>query len=153
MIPIKQFVLGGKAVFTLTDNTSSKHYTYRVNRAEKRDPREPSKFFVNLGTGYDDSVYMGMIVARREAEGPDSYVFIQTKASRVGTNAPSWRVFQLMWDTLTEPAYDHSWDDVMTNGKSTLTFRHEGKCCVCARPLTNPISIDEGIGPECAGRG
>lgn len=29
-------------------------------------------------------------------------------------------------------------------------FLHEGVCCRCGRTLTNPESIENGIGPECA---
>ena len=47
--------------------------------------------------------------------------------------------------------------------KDTMTFRpgkdvqagdkiallHEGKCCRCALPLTNPASIERGLGDDC----
>lgn len=30
-----------------------------------------------------------------------------------------------------------------------VTYLHAGRCRVCNRPLTNPASIRDGIGPEC----
>lgn len=30
-----------------------------------------------------------------------------------------------------------------------IDFCHEGVCCNCGRPLTNPESIKSGIGPKC----
>jgi len=30
-----------------------------------------------------------------------------------------------------------------------VTLLHEGKCCRCALPLTNPKSIDRGLGDDC----
>jgi hypothetical protein len=33
-----------------------------------------------------------------------------------------------------------------------LEIMHEGKCCRCGRTLTNPESIQHGIGPECSGK-
>ena len=34
--------------------------------------------------------------------------------------------------------------------ENTVEYRFEGKCRKCNRKLTNPDSIDNGIGPECA---
>jgi hypothetical protein len=30
-----------------------------------------------------------------------------------------------------------------------VSLLHEGKCCRCALPLTNPLSIDRGLGDDC----
>jgi len=134
MIPSIQFVLAGKAVFTLTDRESGKHYTYRVNKAP---PPSDGTWFVGLGTGYEDSVYMGLIRFRNG--GPD---FMQTAKSKVGPTAPSVVLFRRFLEAV----------NVADEHATAFEFRHEGRCCVCARPLTNPESIDAGIGPECAGK-
>jgi hypothetical protein len=147
MLPIKDFILAGHATFTCTAPWGD-HYTYRVNKADKRRSGEPDKWFVSLGFNYDSSIYMGMIVdAERD--------MILTNGSKVRETAPSYIVFQTAW-----------WDarfgknSIESEGceiprimtESGIRFQHEGKCCVCGRPLTNPVSIDMGIGPECAGR-
>ena len=144
MIPIKQFVLAGKAVFTITDNTSGRHFTYRVNKAAKPRADGGSNYFVSLGISYEGSVYMGMLFPTAHAGvKAGSYHFKMTHKSAVGRDSPSYRVFVLFWDAVLDGTIDEL---------TTLTFRHEGKCCMCARPLTNPESIDAGIGPECAGK-
>ena len=33
-----------------------------------------------------------------------------------------------------------------------LELWHEGQCARCARPLTDPVSIERGFGPECVKR-
>ena len=40
---------------------------------------------------------------------------------------------------------------MFTEGKFffQIEFYHMGKCCVCKRALTNPDSIEKGIGPYC----
>lgn len=135
MLDARTFVLAGKAVFTLT-RPDGTHFTYRVNRvAKKPGAKEADKmWFVNLGTGYDDSIYMGML---RD----DAKVLTRSMKSKVGDKAPSWVTFQTWWDKI------NAGEDV-----SDYRFQHAGRCCVCARELTNPESIAMGIGPECAGR-
>ena len=62
-------------------------------------------------------------------------------------------------DSGTSFVYDASgMQKVRTNGtKLTLEEAKEfgkrtGQCCVCAKTLTNPVSIEAGIGPICGGR-
>ena len=122
-----QFVLGGKAIFTI-DNGKGKHYTFSVKRKENR-------WFVSLLTGPDNSndfTYIGMLNERGN--------FFLTKASKMTLDSVPVKVF--------------SWSIKVMQGESTLpegySIRHEGKCCRCGRRLTNPESLDTGIGPECA---
>lgn len=140
MIDVVKFILAGRAVFTLT-RPDNKHYTYRINKAEKRhgnvqDLRQT--WFVNLGIGYEDSIYLGMLTQEHPEADP---VFRLTAKSKFSDDADSVVTFRaFLWDVC-----NHAPTPLMQ-------FRHEGKCCVCARPLTNPDSIDAGIGPECAGK-
>lgn len=135
MIDSMKFALAGKAVFTLT-RPDGKHFTYRVNK-KCADQRGEAVWFVNLGIGYEDSIYLGMLGGPHPA-GP---TFRLTGASRMGVDTPSVLTFG-QW-----------WCDLLNEGESLIRFQHEGKCCVCGRPLTNPESIDAGIGPECASKG
>lgn len=137
-IPHKDFVLAGAAVFTLRDPENDTHFTFRVNKS--KDDRATSRsygsgvptWFVNLGIGYDSSIYMGLLKG-------DAKKLVLTKGSRVGLDAPSYGMFVRWWEAV---ANDH---------ESSIQMDHEGKCCACARPLTHPISIALGIGPECGG--
>jgi len=38
------------------------------------------------------------------------------------------------------------------NMPGELEFWHEGRCARCAKVLTDPASIERGLGPECAGK-
>lgn len=40
----------------------------------------------------------------------------------------------------------------MTSTEAALYGRRTGRCCVCAAELTDPKSVERGIGPICAGR-
>lgn len=130
MIPYKDFMLAGRAVFTLTGQ-DGKHFTYRVNKSKKwTTPR----WSVALGISYEGSMYMGYLTA--------DLVLRQDGYSRVSRHVPSW---QLLAEFL-------FWEDYIASS-NPIRFQHEGKCCVCGRPLTHPQSIEDGIGPECSGRG
>ena len=133
MIRHLDFILAGKAVFTVTDKVSGKHYTYRINEADTK-----GVYFARLGIGFEDAIYMGVIRWRNGA--PE--LFLSTK-SKVSRNSDSFRVLNL---TLLLAATDQ------LEESKVIKFQHEGKCCVCARPLTNSESIDLGIGPECRGK-
>lgn len=135
MIDSMKFALAGAAVFTLT-RPDGKHFTYRINK-KSADQRGEAVWFVNLGIAYEDSIYLGML-GGPDPKGP---MFRLTQASRMGVDTPSVQTFG-RW-----------WCDLLNDQPSEIRMQHEGRCCVCGRPLTNPESIDAGIGPECASKG
>ena len=53
---IKQFVLAGNATFTIQNSKTGKHFTYEVNK-----PNDDTPYFVRVGVGYQESLYMGII--------------------------------------------------------------------------------------------
>lgn len=136
MIRYLDFILGGKAVFTVTNKVTGNHFTYRVSKMTQPNTHQ---WFVNLGIGYEDSIYMGMIRLRN-----GDYEFFRTAKSRMSEDAESVKTFKLLL-----AAANMDEDNSMIDSSGVLKFQHEGKCCVCARPLTNPESIESGIGPEC----
>ena len=140
MIPHRDFVLAGAATFTLMDPENDTHFTFRVNKAKNSCPHKSNSrqwddtptWFVNLGVSYESQIYMGLLKG-------DAKKLVLTKASRVSADAPSYRMF-VRW-----------WEAVEANKESPIQMVHEGKCCACSRPLTHPISVALGIGPECGG--
>jgi len=94
-------------------------------------------WFVSLGIGYEDSIYIGIL----SFSGLSYPTFKTTAKSRTSMSAPSV-VTLLEWRG----------DTNLLGESRSIRFQHEGRCCVCARPLTNPESIDAGVGPECAGK-
>jgi len=129
-IPIRTFVLGGKALFTLKSLKTGKHFTYRVNQRSQEKPA-----FVSVLTGSnneEDYSFLGTIFR-------DGNYRHGTK-SHIGSDAPSNLAFEWFWRHADRLPADQ------------VEFCHCGKCAVCGRTLTTPDSLALGIGPECAKR-
>jgi hypothetical protein len=125
-----EFMMAGKAIFTMTSAASGDHFTYKISSNE-----DETMYFANVKYKHDgdwtDYRYIGFIKGGKLIAG------------KKGTpTADSFKA--LAW------ALAH-----LNSGAipAQLTIQHEGACCVCARPLTDPVSIATGIGPICAGRG
>jgi hypothetical protein len=119
---IKQFVYGGRATFTLRGR--SHRYTYKV------ETNDAGLYFVRVLVSPDVWAYAGIIRGG---------VFNTTAKSSISLDAPSivalrWFLQRLHAPVPTFPG---------------MEFWHEGKCCRCGRPLTDPESIAKGIGPVC----
>ena len=123
------FAFGGKSRFTLVSQASGKRYTFRIAKAKDSD----DMFFVSLLTGPSnetDYAYLGFVKLPRRA----------LIAGRKGNpNHPAF--IALDWALANLAAGDMP---------KQLEFWHEGRCARCARPLTDPVSIERGLGPECA---
>jgi hypothetical protein len=127
-----EFLLAGKAIFTIHNLASGNHLTFKVVQKKASAP-----YFVSVLTGSNnetDYTYMGAIFEGRH--------FRLTRGSKIGTNATSYLVFSKIWERLVKniplPA--------------TIEICHEGKCGCCGRTLTTPESIERGIGPVCLQR-
>lgn len=132
-----EFLLAGKAVFTIENTETGNRFTYKVKKKDNVDHWE-NLYFVSVLTGPDNSsdyTYIGTIFGGKE--------FRETKKSAASASAPSFKVFKWLWS-------------VLGNGGGGLPekvkFWHEGRCCRCGRTLTVPESIERGVGPECASR-
>lgn len=124
----KEFLFAGKATFTIQNQTGT-HYTYRIMRS-----KDGNVFFANQMTGTDNEShysYMGLA-------SPDGRL-IPTQKSKVSSESTGFKV--LSW-FLRLVAHGMN----LPNG---YLARHSGNCGRCNRKLTNPISLDIGIGPEC----
>lgn len=128
---VLDFVLGGKAIFTLVSVKSGDRYTYKVT--ENPDGRI---HFVHLRTGGapsdpDPWTYIGVIRERER--------FTLSAKSVLTFNSPAvggitWLMNQLAAGRLPE---------------DQVEFWHEGQCAACAGRLTVPESIKRGFGPHC----
>jgi hypothetical protein len=127
---MRQFFFGGRAVFTLQSLKTGMHYTYEVSTYNDDAP-----FFVRLRTGDGESFYMCTVFDRKHIK--------LTKKS--------------CFDEVSTPykAVKYFFDRVIVQSRelpALVKFFHEGQCCKCSRPLTNPLSIKLGIGPTCRGK-
>lgn len=133
---VKDFVLGGRAIFTIRSQATGKRFTYRLYRSAKKK----NIYFLSLLTGpnnLNDYSYMGLIDSNY------GLLPIRTKGSEIGEDAVSYKAISFFLRGL------NLYPPVL----SGIDFFHEGRCCRCARTLTVPESITRGIGPECASRG
>lgn len=131
---IKQFILGGAATFTLVSKHSSTRFTYKVDAAKDRD----NFFFVKVLSGPDntaDYTYLGFI---KDPYYPEVLAGNKGKRDAKSTVALNW--------------YLHAVWRLSSHALEQAEFWHEGRCCRCNRLLTDPVSIERGIGPECAKR-
>lgn len=119
----RDFVTAGKAVLTLRSEKTGTRFTYRVRKS-----RDGGAYFVSYRTG-PSYEYMGMI--KNDA-------LSTTARSAVTTSDVEFRAFRFAWSNL-------------VSGKigDQLEIWHEGRCGRCGRALTDPESIERGIGPEC----
>jgi hypothetical protein len=128
------FILGGKAIFTV-NNDKGDHLTFRVNAKKDRQDDSKTIYFVSLLTGPDNLsnyTYMGML-------DKEELKLHLTKGSKFSYQTLSVNVF--------------AWAMKVLKGESKLPegydIQHAGRCCRCAKMLTDPTSIEIGIGPDC----
>lgn len=128
-----EFLRAGHAVFTVA-NPSGEHYTYRLASPPER-VSQAEFAFASLLTGPDnecDYTYLGCYhPSRAEVR--------LTNASRFAADSKPVRVLR--------------WAVEVVHGRKPLpagyAIRHEGRCGRCGRALTEPRSLECGIGPEC----
>lgn len=131
----KEFILAGKAVFTI--DGPDKHRTFKVT-FKKANGNFPDMYFVSTLTGPEntkDFTYMGIL-------NPEFGQVRTTGKSDKWKNTFRFRllnrVLLRIWSN------DHAAYEA--HGYKT---HHEGKCGRCGHALTVPSSIESGFGPEC----
>jgi hypothetical protein len=120
------FILGGKAIFTIKNTDTSNRFTFKVTKHKKSNI-----YFVSVLTSPDIYEFFGTIFENKS--------FSLSKKSRLTSNAQSVKVFYWMWQKLNTVGLP-----------DIIEFWHEGRCAKCSRPLTVPESLILGFGPECA---
>lgn len=129
----KRFFSAGRAVFTV-DNGKGQHYTYRIGHSKPEQP-----LFVGLLTGPNneaDYTYMGIF-------NPETGEVRLTAKSKYTNDTQPVKVIRWAIKKVIE-------GQPLPEGYSV---KHEGKCCCCGRALTDPLSIELGIGPICREKG
>lgn len=129
----KEFITAGNAIFTV-ENNKGEHFTFKVEK-KKAEKNYPDAWFVRAMVGTDNVghyAYLGLLDA-------EFGKVRMTRASKFAEDQTQTKVVR--W------ALDKIW----TNGSlpEGYQIRHNGHCSRCKRVLTNPESLDTGIGPEC----
>mgnify|MGYP001497714240 CR=1 FL=1 len=125
-----KFFTAGKAIFTVKNN-KGEHYTYKIVK------KENTPYFVSSFTGTDNTAwthytYLGVFdIQAHEVK--------LTKASKFALDSLEVKIFNWAVKSVVEAK-------TLPEGYGIL---HENYCGKCGRLLTNPESIELGIGPEC----
>lgn len=126
-----QFMLAGKAIFTIRNENTGGRFTFKVNKHREKD-----LWFVGVLTNPDNVSgyrYLGTIFA----EG-----FRLTRKSTFTQDAESYKVFNWLYNK-------HKNNEALPD---SVGIYHCNHCARCGRLLTVPESILTGFGPECMGR-
>lgn len=126
---IRNYIFGGRGVVTLL-SPSGEHHTYAFRKPKRDDEYPEDVLFVYALHDKQKLFYIGMIENGR---------FRLTKASRFLPDTPIVKGARYIMKMST---FDM---------ETPMKLYHEGICARCGRPLTNPDSIEIGIGPKCRG--
>lgn len=122
------FMLAGKATFTVRSEATGEHLTFQVRSWKKA--KHGTMHFVSVRTGND---YAKIGVVR---DGHD--LSLGGNRCDLPYEDPRVRGFRYVFDHLRSKRLPPK-----------AAIWHEGACGRCGRPLTDPESIARGIGPEC----
>lgn len=132
-----KFLLAGRAVFTVT-NPKGDHYTFRVKKADSEWP---------AGSGQMRSTYFVSIKASGHTY-PYAYIgMLNTKNGGIKCTAKSaylpntteYKVAAWACGAVIEQKFI----------PAGYKIEHAGRCGKCGKELTDPVSIERGIGPDC----
>jgi hypothetical protein len=135
-LTLPRLFFAGRAVLTFFNPVTDKHITIKVKQARDKKDRKVRLpiFFVNISLLGDKE--QGMVFA--------GTVFKDTMTYKMGkqVNPTSHlaQVFRWLCKVVVDPTLLRS---------QGVTLLHEGRCCRCGLPLTNPQSIERGLGDDC----
>lgn len=124
---IRAFLLAGDALVTMENTARGTRHTYSV-----RASKDGALHFVSVRSGEGFS-YLGLINARG--------TFYPGAKSPIPAEDARMVGFGTVWAML--------WDERRAL-PAALRIWHEGACGRCSNPLTDPLSVAIGYGPECA---
>lgn len=133
----RAFVLAGRAIFTVSNETTGERYTFRIGAKPRRENPAEKTYFVSLLAGSDntsDYRYIGIL---------DPATLEVRITGRSTYRADSKPVKVVAW------ALRHV--GASRPFPAGYALRHAGRCGHCGRLLTVPESIDSGFGPICLG--
>jgi hypothetical protein len=146
---IRRFILGGMAIFTIVSKKSGERKTFKIRKAEDVDGSgRPHGYYVDLLIGPSNTEDYRYMCYMWEGTGPVHRGTLLTKLNAHGWASDSFTAFRWLIT-----AINHR-DIVRTqlNFEQLAEFHHAGICSRCGRTLTDPESIELGIGPVCRGR-
>lgn len=133
---LPQLFFAGRALLTFHNAEKNTHMTVKSVQARDKKDRKIKLpfFFVNislLGDSDGGFRYAGIVYQ-------DTMTFRPHHS--IVQDGQMQKVMLFIMESLKNP-------QLLRDRKVSLL--HEGKCCRCALPLTNPASIDRGLGDDC----
>jgi hypothetical protein len=133
---LPQLFFAGRSLLTFHNQEKNTHMTVKAVQARDKKDRKIKLpyFFVNislLGDSDQGFRYAGVLFQ-------DTMTFRPADAIKGDTHMQ--KVILFLMEAIKNP-------QLLRDRKVSLL--HEGKCCRCALPLTNPASIDRGLGDDC----
>ena len=135
-LTLPQLFFAGRSLLTFHNQEKNTHMTVKAVQARDKKDRKIKLpyFFVNislLGDSDQGFRYAGVLFQ-------DTMTFRPADAIKGDTHMQ--KVILFLMEAIKNP-------QLLRDRKVSLL--HEGKCCRCALPLTNPASIDRGLGDDC----
>jgi len=136
-----QFILAGKAQFTVTNISTQNRYTYKVNRCDTNN----NLYFVSVLYNYKST--------NKEYSDEQQFKYIGT--IRKDTNTEQIQFIYgnksiLKQDSIQVKGFTYIIKHLITKDLPDVYFiTHTGKCGRCGRRLTDEKSILTGLGSEC----
>lgn len=129
-----EFMLAGKAEFTLLSLKTGAHISYKIIRKESINANSDYVYFVNvLGK---NEMYAGTLIYK-----DNEYRFYKGKKGNYSADSIEIKSLLFVLNKFTKGKYNLN-----------LEVYHCGRCGRCGRRLTTPESIATGLGPECASK-
>lgn len=126
-----EFVLGGKAIFTIKNTCTGNRFTFKATQAKKIK-----------------TVYWISVLTMRENFADESYRFIGCFSVNRGFTYSDKSV--ISQSAMSVRAADYYFRKLLNRSlPSNIVTYHQGRCARCGRLLTVPESIESGFGPEC----
>lgn len=118
------YILGGKSTFTFLNTKTENRFTFKVKKHKSDDI-----YFISVLTGPDAYTFIGTISDSK---------YRHSRKSKISNDAQSVRVFAYVFNKL-----------LSSNLPDFIEIWHSGACGRCGKKLTDPISIEIGLGPFC----
>lgn len=118
------YILAGKSFVTFLNPQTGNRFTYKVVKHKTDDV-----YFVHVLTSPDMYKYIGLI---------KNFNFHYSRKSTIERDSKSVIVFDYVLLNL--------WQDTLND---RIEIYHDGRCGKCGRQLTDPESVQSGLGPYC----
>ena len=126
-VDIYEYIHGGHGVVTL-QAPGGKHFTYCFKKPHRESNFREGTLFAYCIEGKNEYNYVGMY---------DVKSFRKTANSEYDEDSEQFKGAQyIIYMSLKD-------------FNTPMKLYHEGVCCLCGKKLTNPESIERGIGPQC----